>query len=154
MHFVACRSGQAFRGISVAEQFSAGPVEPIVAVSKMPAWWCGATDREPVDHAALTPCTAETASSPVMWIVAAAVLYTQIKRIQLLKRHRSYLSPSQYGVRQAFVSAALVALTVSHIGWLAFYIWQHQAAFHYLYESTMVVYWLAALVGQPETHQF
>ena len=113
----------------------------------MPGWWCGPNDREPLDHATLTPCTAETAGSPVLWIIAAAVLYTQIKRLQLLRRHRSYLGLGSYGVREAFVAAALVALTVSHAGWLVFYVWQHQAAFHYLYESTMLLYWGAALVG-------
>ncbi len=113
----------------------------------MPAWWCGPTDTKPIDHYTLTPCTAETAGSPIMWLIAAALLYTQIKRVQLLKRHRSYLNLGNYGIREAFVAAALVALTVSHVGWLAFYIWQHQAAYHYLYEATMALYWGTALVG-------
>ena len=83
-----------------------------------------------------------------MWLIAAAILYTQIKRVQLLKRHRSYLNLGNYGIREAFVAAALVALTTTHLVWLAFYVWQHQAAYHYLYEGTMSVYWGAALVSQ------
>ncbi|DBB08612.1 TPA: hypothetical protein ACH3X3_008741 [Trebouxia sp. C0006] len=120
----------------------------------MPAWWCGPTDTKPIDHYTLTPCTAETAGSPIMWLIAAALLYTQIKRVQLLKRHRSYLNLGNYGIREAFVAAALVALTVSHVAWLAFYIWQRQAAYHYLCEATMALYWGAALavVWQGRQH--
>ncbi|KAL0050286.1 hypothetical protein WJX82_008140 [Trebouxia sp. C0006] len=89
-----------------------------------------------------------------MWLIAAALLYTQIKRVQLLKRHRSYLNLGNYGIREAFVAAALVALTVSHVAWLAFYIWQRQAAYHYLCEATMALYWGAALavVWQGRQH--
>ena len=81
-----------------------------------------------------------------MLLIAAAVLYVQFNRIRLLKRHRSYLNLGNYGILEAFVAAALVALTVSHTGWLIFYIVQHQAAYHYLYEAIMILCWGAALV--------
>lgn len=94
----------------------------------------------------MTPCTAETAGSPIMLLVAAIVLYVQLNRVRLLKRHRSYLGLGNYGIIEAFVAAVLVALTVSHTGWLIFYAVQHQAAYHYLYEAVMATYWAAALV--------
>ena len=81
-----------------------------------------------------------------MLLIAAAVLYIQLNRVRLLKRHRSYLGLGNYGIIEAFVAAVLVALTVSHIGWLIFYTIQRQAAYHYLYESAMATYWAAALV--------
>ena len=112
----------------------------------MPGWWCGSTDTKAVDHSTLTPCTAETVGSPVMLLIAATVLYIQLNRVRLLKRHRSYLGLRNYGILEAFVAAVLVALTVSHVGWLIFYIVQHQAAYHYLYEAVMALYWAAALV--------
>lgn len=112
----------------------------------MPGWWCGPADTKAVDHSTLTPCTAETAGSPVLLLIAAIVLYVQLNRVRLLKRHRSYLGLGNYGIIEAFVAAVLVALTVSHTGWLIFYIAQHQAAYHYLYEAVMAIYWAAALV--------
>lgn len=112
----------------------------------MPGWWCGPTDTKPVDHSTLTPCTTETAGSPVMLLIAAVVLYVQLNRVRLLRRHRSYLGLRNYGILEAFVAAVLVALTVSHVGWLIFYLVQHQAAYHYLYEAVMATYWAAALV--------
>ena len=112
----------------------------------MPGWWCGPADTKAVDHSTLTPCTAETAGSPVMLLIAAVVLYVQLNRVRLLKRHRSYLGLGNYGIIEAFVAAVLVALTVSHTGWLIFYIVQRQAAYHYLYEAVMATYWAAALV--------
>ena len=112
----------------------------------MPGWWCGPADTKAVDHSTLTPCTAETAGSPVMLLIAAIVLYVQMNRVRLLKRHRSYLGLGNYGIIEAFVAAVLVALTVSHTGWLIFYLVQRQAAYHYLYEAVMAMYWAAALV--------
>lgn len=112
----------------------------------MPGWWCGPADTKAVDHSTLTPCTAETAGSPVMLLIAAVVLYVQLNRVRLLKRHRSYLGLGNYGIIEAFVAAVLVALTVSHTGWLVFYIVQRHAAYHYLYEAVMATYWAAALV--------
>ena len=112
----------------------------------MPGWWCGPADTKAVDHSTLTPCTAETAGSPVMLLIAAVVLYVQLNRVRLLKRHRSYLGLGNYGIIEAFVAAVLVALTVSHAGWLVFYIVQRQAAYHYLYEAVMALCWAAALV--------
>lgn len=112
----------------------------------MPGWWCGPTDTKAVDHSTLTPCTAETVGSPVMLLIAATVLYVQFNRVRLLKRHRSYLGLGNYGILEAFVAAVLVALTVSHVGWLIFYLVQRQAAYHYLYEAVMATYWAAALV--------
>ena len=115
----------------------------------MPGWWCGPADTKAVDHSTLTPCTAETAGSPVMLLIAAVVLYVQLNRVRLLKRHRSYLGLGNYGIIEAFVAAVLVALTVSHTGWLVFYIVQRHAAYHYLYEAVMATYWAAALVRRP-----
>lgn len=112
----------------------------------MPGWWCGPTDTKAVDHSTLTPCTTETAGSPVMLLIAVTVLYIQLNRVRLLTRHRSYLGLGNYGILEAFVAAVLVALTVSHVGWLIFYLVQHQAAYHYLYETVMALYWAAALV--------
>ena len=113
----------------------------------MSRWWCGPSDTKPLDHSTFTPCTAATAGSPVLLLIAAAVLYVQLNRIRLLKRHRAYLNLRNYGIIEAFVAAALVALAVSHSGWLVYYIIQHQAAYHYLYESTMALYWGLALVS-------
>lgn len=113
----------------------------------MPGWLCGPADTKAVDHSTVTPCTAETAGSPVMLLIAAIVLYVQLNRVRLLTRHRSYLGLGNYGIIEAFVAAVLVALAVSHTGWLIFYIVQHQAAYHYLYEAVMAMYWAAALVG-------
>ncbi|KAL3160766.1 hypothetical protein ABBQ38_009179 [Trebouxia sp. C0009 RCD-2024] len=89
-----------------------------------------------------------------MLLIAATVLYVQFNRVRLLKRHRSYLGLGNYGILEAFVAAVLVALTVSHVGWLIFYLVQRQAAYHYLYEAVMATYWAAALavVWQGRQH--
>lgn len=113
----------------------------------MPGPWCGHSDSTFVDHQTLTPCTAETVASPLFLLVSGAVLYTQYKRVKLLRRHRSYLGLGSFGFREATVSASVLTLAVSHTVWLVHYIVQHQAAFHFLYEAVFAVTWCAALVS-------
>lgn len=113
----------------------------------MPGWWCGSCDTTLVDHFTLTPCTAETVAVPLVLLVSTVVLYAQLKRVKLLKHHRSYLGLGDSGLREATVAALVFAVAVSHIVWLVHYSVQRKAAFHYLYETALALNWCAALVS-------
>ncbi|KAK9823014.1 hypothetical protein WJX81_007044 [Elliptochloris bilobata] len=105
--------------------------------------WCGQYDRTAWAHGTLTPCITETTLAPLLVLLAATVLVTQLRRLAVLAR-RPYLDTKHIGAADILACVCYAALALSHAGWLVYWLVVRGAPFEVFFEACLLAVWLAA----------
>ena len=91
---------------------------------------------------------AETTLAPLLVLLAASVLVTQLRRLAVLAR-RPYLETRRTGAADLLLCACYAALAASHAGWLVYWAVAPGAPFELFFEACLTAVWAAAEVRRP-----
>ncbi len=94
------------------------------------------------------PCTlrrAETTLAPLLVLLAAAVLVTQLRRLGVLAR-RPYLEEKRSSAADKAICVLYALLVASHAAWVVYWSLRGGAPFEIFFDAAMLAVWLAAEV--------
>ena len=88
---------------------------------------------------------AETTLAPLLVLLAASVLVTQLRRLAVLAR-RPYLETRRTSAADLLACICYAALAASHAGWLIYWAVVHGPPFELFFEACLLAVWAAAEV--------
>ena len=100
------------------------------------------------------PCTlrcAETTLAPLLVLLAAAVLVTQLRRLGVLAR-RPYLEEKRSSAADKAICVLYALLVASHAAWVMYWSLRGGAPFEIFFDAAMLAVWLAAEVPHTAVH--
>lgn len=94
---------------------------------------------------------AETTLAPLLVLLAASVLVTQLRRLAVLAR-RPYLETRRTSAADLLACVCYAALAASHAGWLIYWAVVHGPPFKLFFEACLLAVWAAAEVRRLREH--